>query len=82
MAGRLSLYEQVRATQERLSRRTGVAMGLDSMAGGTRLITEDGGRDISPRLPLKHLATWLDGFEVALDEMARMQAQAKKEDAK
>jgi hypothetical protein len=39
---------------------------LDKHAGGWRLTTKDGGRNISPRLDTSDFYWWMDGYETGL----------------
>lgn len=55
----------------RINQRFATTYEIDRMAGGVRITTKGGSRNVSPRLPVGRMANWLDGFETALDEQGR-----------
>ncbi len=62
--------EYVEHLVARINRKTGRKFSVNSSAGGKRLIEHvghSGEDDISPRLPIGQLITWLGAFEKGID---------------
>ena len=57
----------------RIERVYGMKLAVNYQTGiGARVMTPDESREVSPRLPLRTLTEWLDGFEAALSEVDRL----------
>jgi len=51
-----------------LSKSTGIEYCVDHAYGKVRLMTADGGRDVSPRLSKGELIFWMDAFRTGIQE--------------
>lgn len=61
---------QLQTQVDRIAKNANIKLVLDYQAGGWRLDNGEN-RHLSPRLPAKDFARWLDGFEAAVDELKR-----------
>lgn len=58
---------QIRETVTRISRVYGADIAVHWAYGRPRVTTKDEARDISPRLPMREMGIWLEGFEAGLE---------------
>lgn len=56
-----------------------VPISINTAYEGYRIETNQGGKDLSPRLKAGEMALWLDGFRAGMDHLGDVQNVAQKE---